>query len=68
MQSCNVGNRQVATDRKMRVTGVEMNDVEFASVLDHVIDQDEFPSNGILALFILTNRAPYRRNEPRTCH
>ena len=47
---------------------MEMNDVEFASVLDHVIDQDEFPSNGILALFILTNRAPYRRNEPRTCH
>ena len=68
MQSCNVGNRQVATDRKMRVTSVEMNDVEFASVLDHVIDKDEFPSNGILALLVFTKRAPYRRNELRACH
>jgi hypothetical protein len=47
---------------------MEMNDVEFASVLDHVIDQDEFPSNGILALLVFTKRAPYRRNEPRACH
>jgi hypothetical protein len=43
---------------------MEMNDVEFASV----IDQDEFPSNGILALLVFTKRAPYRRNEPRACH
>jgi hypothetical protein len=45
-----------------------MNDVEFTSVLDHVIDQNEFPSNGILALLVFAKRAPYWRNEPRACH
>jgi hypothetical protein len=27
---------------------MEMNDVEFAGLLDHVIDQDEFPATGSL--------------------
>ncbi len=47
---------------------MKMNDLEFASVLDNVIDQDEFPSNGILAPLVFTKRAPYRRNEPSACN
>jgi len=68
VQSRDVRNRQVATDRKMKVTGVEMNHVKFASVLDYLIYQDEFPCHGILAALVFTKRAPCRRDEARTCH
>jgi hypothetical protein len=37
VQSRDVRNRKVARDRKMKVTGMEMNHIEFAGVLDHVI-------------------------------
>jgi hypothetical protein len=51
----------------MKVTGVKMNHIEFVSVLDHVIYQNDFPGHRILAALVLTNRTPERRNEPRGC-
>jgi hypothetical protein len=52
----------------MKVTGMEMNHIEFAGVLDHVIDQNHFSCHWILATLILAKRAPSRRNQPRTCN
>jgi hypothetical protein len=37
VQSRDVRTTEIATDRKMKVTGVEMNHVKFASALDYVI-------------------------------
>jgi len=51
----------------MKVTGMEMNHIEFAGVLDHVIYQNHFPCHWILATLILAKRAPGRRNKPRGC-
>ena len=52
----------------MKVTGMEMNHLEFASVLDHVIYQNHFSCHWILAALVLAKRAPGRRNKPRACN
>ena len=52
----------------MKVTGMKMNHIEFASVLDHMIDKNDFPRNWVLAALILTKRAPSRRNKPGACN
>ncbi len=51
----------------MKVTGMEMNHIEFAGVLDHVVYQNHFPSHWILAALILAKRATGRRNKPCGC-
>jgi hypothetical protein len=52
----------------MKVTGMEMNHIELASVLDHVIYQNDFSCHRVLAALILPKRPPGRRNKPRTCN
>jgi len=52
----------------MKVTGMKMNHIELASVLDHVIYQNHFSCHWILATLILPKRATGRRNKPRACY
>jgi len=47
-------NRQTPTNGKMKVTGVEMDDIELASVLKYVIYQQNFACHGIFALFVFS--------------
>jgi hypothetical protein len=52
----------------MKVTGMEMNHIEFAGMLDHMIYQNHFPCHWVLAALILAKRAPSRRNKSRACN
>jgi len=52
VQRCEIRNRQTPTNRKMKVTSVEMNDIELASVLEYVIYQQNFACHGIFTPFV----------------
>src|SRR5216684_1072771 len=60
-------NRQMTRDCKMKITGVEMNEIKFAGMLDYVIYQDDFAGDGIFAPLVFTKRPAAGRNEPGAC-
>jgi hypothetical protein len=61
-------NRQIATQRKMKVSSVKMNQIELINVLNDVIYQKDFPRHGIFAAFIFPQRPLARCNKPRICN
>jgi hypothetical protein len=52
----------------MKVSSVEMNQIELIKILNDVINQKDFPRHGILAAFIFPQRPLARRNKPRICN
>src|SRR5581483_299510 len=68
VQSRDMRNPQIATNRKMKVSSVKMNQIELINVLDEVIEQEDFPRHRVFAALVFPERALARRNEPRTCN
>src|ERR1043166_1003074 len=64
VQRGNMRNGQIATERKMNVSSVKVNQIELVNVLDDVIYQKNFPRHWVFAALILAERALARCNKP----
>ena len=68
VQGGDVRNWQIATNRKMKVASVKMNQVKLLNVLDDMICQKDFPGDGVFAALVFPERPLAGRDKPRFCN